>query len=121
MRLTYLMEFKKEFFMNYGFDSVSIPDFLLQKFAGRHLHADELIVCGLIHEGSQDGVHVYTSGNEGRACIHKWFPGSQISMIQNIIDGLLKLGVVEIKPDGFGRDGYRISQRHVRFNCEGLA
>tara|TARA_R100000951_G_scaffold113325_1_gene115097 strand:+ start:201 stop:545 length:345 start_codon:yes stop_codon:yes gene_type:complete len=108
-------------YLDYGFDSVTIPDFLLKKFAGRHLHADELIVCGLIHEGSQDGVHVYISGNEGITCIHKWLPGSEISMIQIIIDGLVNLGVVEIKPDGFGRAGYRIAQRHVRPKSEGFA
>ena len=45
--------------MNYGFDSVSIPDFLLQKFAGDYLTSAEMIIAGIIHEASQDRAFVY--------------------------------------------------------------
>ena len=104
--------------MNYGFDSVSIPDFLLQKFAGDYLTSAEMIVAGIIHEASQDRVHLYTGGVE---YIAKWLPGLNESSANVILNELLLKQVIESGLDDFGQSGYRISQCHLSPKSEVLA
>ena len=104
--------------MNYGFDSVSIPDFLLQKFSGDYLTSAEMIIAGIIHEASQDRVHLYTGGVE---YISKWFPGLNESSVNVILNDLLLKQVVETELNDFGQSGYRISQCHLSPKSEVLA
>jgi hypothetical protein len=103
---------------NYGFDSVSIPDFLLQKFAGDYLTSAEMIIAGIIHEASQDRVHLYTEGVE---YISKWFPGLNESSVNVILNDLLLKNVIETELNDFGQSGYRISQCHLSPKSEVLA
>ena len=104
--------------MNYGFDSVSIPDFLLQKFGCVYLTSAEMIVAGIIHEASQDRVNLYTGGVE---YIAKWFPGLSKSSVNFILNDLLLKQVIESGLDDFGQSGYRISQCHLSPKSEVLA
>ena len=103
--------------MNYGFDSVTIPDFLLQKFKGDYLTPAEMIVAGIIHESSQDRVHLYTGGVEYMA---KWFPRLNESSVNIILKDLHIKNITEYETDAFGQSGYRISQHHLSPKSEVL-
>jgi hypothetical protein len=97
---------------------VTIPDFLLQKFAGDYLTSAEMIVAGIIHEASQDRVHLYTGGVE---YIAKWFPGLNESLVNVILNDLLLKQVIESETDAFGQEGYRMPQCHLIPKSEVLA
>lgn len=103
--------------MNYGFDSVSVPDFLLKKFAGDYLTSSEMIVVGIIHEASQDRLHFYTGGVE---YIAKWLPGLNKNSVSVILNDLILKQVIESGLDDFGQFGYRISQWHLSPKSEVL-
>jgi len=96
---------------------VTIPDFLLQKFAGDYLTSAEMIVAGIIHEASQDRVHLYTGGVE---YIAKWFPGLNESLVNVILNDLLLKQVIESETDAFGQEGYRMPQHHLSPKSEVL-